>query len=483
MMRIPITSTWKLSTSISNDSIGDITKALQRVDPNIMRYSKLPRLDDVDPCSPEHPLSCVLALGLLRNSYVMDHFPIVIGRMSDEMAYDEPKSVKIYVDAIEKAVIHYGITLIFDTDQSRWAVSKALIKKQRSRSSVPAMKNVQILHQHIFQANFHIHKEPTFDLRQVDYLMDYSPKYNLQRGLVPRTPEVAQKMIWRPYANMRYDTFLHESSEMTYSELVSSIIAEKPFVLACGNSRRDYTGAIVAAQNTGINLIIADTRYKKLKIKETPHLKLVKVSTGEFNVLLTHADFVIVPSELPQTRPVAIGTIAKTKMARKIPIAVNNTGTDTMITHGVDGFFVPDPSAEHEVKYGSYQKIFEELQDENRRREVEANIETMAHTDDVAGVQMANIATCLSAYSSLDGRKRTMFELHHVDDCQACGRNDWCDFWFFSDPQVGVGGKYGNVGPTLTDSCDKIQGAAIVQVVKNSVNGKIYVAAACPASL
>jgi hypothetical protein len=402
------------------------------MDPKMMAYSKLPRLQDVDPCSPQHPLSCVLALGIQRKSYAMDHFPIVISRMSDSMALHEPGYVKIYVDAIEKAVIHYGIQLIFDTDQSRFAVSQALLQKQRSGRSVAAMKNVQIVHNHIFEPSFHLHKVPTFDLRQVDYVMDYSPKYNIQRGLIPRSPEVAQKMIWRPYANMRYDVFLNISTEKVYSELVSSIIASKPFILACGNSRRDYTGAIVAAAKTGINLVIADEHitYKKLKITESPHLKIVKLSRGEFSVLLTHALFVIVPSELPQTRPVAIGTIARTKMAGKVPIAVNNTGCDTMITHGVDGYFVPDPSAKHEAKYGSYQKIFEELQDENRLREIEKNIETMAHSDEVAGVQMVHIASCLGAYSSLDRRKSssTMFELHHVNDCNACGRNDWCDF-------------------------------------------------------
>ena len=470
---IPAKSTLKES-SRNDTTIQEITMALDRLDPNLTVYSKLPHLEDVDPCSPEHPLSCVLALGLPRMTYVMDHFPIVISRMSSSMANNEPRSVKIYVNAIEKAVIHYGIQLIFDTDQSRPSVSKALLQKQLSATS-SVMKNVQIVHNHIFA--------PRFDLRRVDYLMDYSPKYNLQSGLVPRSPQVAQKMIWRPYANMRYDVFLNESSQRDYSKLVSSIIARKPFVLACGSNRRDYTGAILAAENTGMNLIIADTRYKKLKIKETPHLKLVNVSHAEFNVLLTHASFVIVPSALPQTTPVGIGTLARTKMARKIPIAVNNTGTDTMITHGVDGYFVPDPSAEHEVKFGSYQKIFEELQDENRRREIEGNIQTMAHSDEVAGVQMVHIARCLGSYSSLNRRNSTMFELHHVNDCHACGRNDWCDFWLFSDPQVGVEGKYGNVGPTLEDSCEKIKSAAIVQVVKNSISGKIYVAAACSAAL
>jgi hypothetical protein len=454
----------------------EIREAIETIDPGLLLYSKLPHRDDVDPpCSSQNPLSCVIALGLPRKSYVPDYFPIVISRLLVNQS-NHKSTVEMYVDAIEKAVTYYhGITLIFDTDQSRFKVSEALIQRQQQNGSL-ALKNIQFVFNHIF--------EPQFDLRMVDYVMDYSPKYNIQSGLIPNTAEVAQKLIWRPYANMRYEVFLNETSSTEYttnSELVASILANKPFVLACGSNRRDYTGAVLAANITGINLIIADDHksYQDLNLQETPHLKVVQVSHAEFNVLLTHADFVIIPSQLPQTTPVGIGTIARVKMANKIPIAVNNTGADTMITHGVDGFFVPDPSAEHEAIHGSYQKLFEELRDENRRREVETHIETMAHSEEVAGVQMVRIASCLGAYSMLNGGS-IMFELHHINDCQACGRKDWCDFWLFSDPLVGVEGNYGNVGPKLEDSCDKVKSAAIVQVVRNSISGKMYVAAACP---
>jgi len=282
-----------------------------------------------------------------------------------------------------------------------------------------------------------------------------------------------------------------------------SILQSKPFVMACGSNRRDFTGAVYAAEKAGINLIIAETQtYEELNLTENtnPIMRVVSPSHPEFNVLLTHAEYVIIPARLPQVTPVGIGTIARVKMAGKIPIAVNNTGVDTMITHGVDGFLIPDPSAEHEAKFGSYQRVFEELKDESRRKQVEGKIAIMAHTDEVAGVQMARIATCLakSTISSQGGTTTSMYELHHITNCHACGggittaveeettttnsssSSSWCDFWHVSDPMVGIQGTYGQVGPTLEDSCEIVKKAAIVQVVRNPDNEKMYVATACP---
>jgi len=311
--------------------------------------------------------------------------------------------------------------------------------------------------------------------------MDYSPKFNvLQKHIAPH---VAENTIWRPYANMRYSKFLEQTNITEYSDLVSSILQTKPFVLACGSNRRDFTGAVLAAEKTGMNLVIADPHtYEELHLEEKPLLKVVQLSHGEFNVLLTHADYVIVPASLPQPTPVGIGTIARVKMARKIPIGVNNTGIDMYITHGVDGYFVPDPTAEHEAKYGSYQKIFEELRDENRRREIEGKINILAESDEYAGQQMTRIGRCVATHAISSKEGTIMYELHHVNNCHACGRTDWCDFWHVSNSKIGIKGKYGRVGAALEDSCEKVKNAAITQVVRNPRSGKMYVATACSES-
>lgn len=435
-----------------------------------LKYCKLPRREDIPPCSDNEPMSCILALGLPRNSYIEDGFPIILRRLA-EIQDNDGKIVTKYMDVIEKLVAYYGIKVIFDTDHTRIHLGRKLV----------ASKTLQPLHlvlNRLYQRDRRNHIKLT---RPNLTIMDYSPKFNVLKTIKPIFPHEAAKTIWRPYANMFYSKFLVETSVKEYTPLVNSIIA-KPFILACGSNRRDYTGVVYAAEKMGMNLIIAETKtYKELNLVEKPLLKVVKLTHEEFNVVLTQADYVIIPADLPRTIPVGIGTIARTKMARKITIAVNNTGIDKVITHGVDGFLIPDPSAKHEAKYESYQKIFTELQDETKRRKIEEQIDVMAQSDEVAGLQMVNIAKCIATHSiESNTEDMTMFVLHHVNNCHACGQTDWCDYWQVSDKNVGVKGRYGSVGSNLEDSCDAVMSAAIVQIVKNPSNGKLYVATACP---
>ena len=424
----------------------------------------LPSLYDLDN---DNPLSKVMVLG--NRQYVTDHFPIVIPRT----VYKEPENatlVKLYVQAIMQLVQYYGIRVILDSDQTRGYVAQELLSQQRN-------SNTTIVLSHLFPVfgKGHGHFVPNHQFERIDFVMDYSQLFNLHSGIVPKTH--GGKLLTMPYGNMPYSKFLnqsHESLTDTSTEVASLLSNDEPFVLACGSNRRDYSGVVYAAEKIGVRLVIADSHPENVNFTVSSKLAVLKTSFAEFNVLLANSLCVVVPAALPQETPVGIGTIAKAQMARKVTIATNNTGADQMISHGYDGFFVPDPSASYEAKHGAYEAIFRQLQNEDLRRQVEQNVDPIRYTYKHAGQLLARMGRGLVQATV---NKTPLWTLHAVDRCQQC-RIQFCDAWLVNDLDVGIRGPYASVSATSASElgCDRLRQAAATQIVRNSGTGKIYIA-------
>lgn len=431
-----------------------------------------------DSLEPGNVLNRVLALGVPEagsrsaSAWVHRTFPLVVARPAHGQ-HTEESHVKQYVHAITLLVQYYDISCILDTDQTRQGVAKALLENSLRVQRLPSpLSRVKLVLSHIFTREL----GPTL-LDRIDFLLDYSPLFNVRAGLVPRA--FAQKQLVRPYANLPLASFEKEASKAasTVDAAVVEILRSKPFVLACGSNRRDFSGAILAAQRTGVRLVVADKNAEALRLQfaRSPMLRFTSVSGPHFNALLAHALFVVVPAALPQPTPVGIGTLSRVRMARKIAVVTNNTGTNNMITHGFDGFLVPDPSNSSSAGVASYEAIFRLLASDKERVGLERNIDVERYTDEVAGAAMAGIARCIAAEGL------SSWQLHHVTDCAQC-RYSWCseDSWAVNSADVGVRGQYSDVGPDLASlGCERLAEAATIQVVRNSINARVYVARAC----
>lgn len=224
-------------------------------------------------------------------------------------------------------------------------------------------------------------------------------------------------------------------------------------------------------------MVIVDKSPSSLPFTPTSSLWVTSVSSSDFNVLLAQSMFVIVPASIPQSTPVGIGTLAKVRMARKIPIATKDTGTENMITEGYDGFFVENPSAESEKEHRNYERIYTRLLNETYRREIEENIDTMLNTYEVAGAAaMVKFGKCVASAAI---HNTTEWTLHRFHDCQECPRH-LCNTWVVEDQGVGKTGAYRSIGPELGETkCDILNNAATDQVVKNPTSGELFAAVAC----
>jgi len=418
----------------------------------------------------------LLVLG--NAQYAHEYFPIVLGRPTQRAIAQNESIISGFMNALVQALDYYDIRMIFDTSQTPGALARELVQL-KIKEPMKQIFEVEFVLVHVFPSDcFHGHFIPFQHFNAIKYVMDYSPLFNSREELVPQT--LRSKMIPFPYVNMPEEKFNRSiAPNRNISKKIRTIIEGENYILTCGSNRRDYGGAIAAANQLKINMIIAASDANKLSFNNSRYVSALATNFDDFNVLLRYALFVVVPAALPQSTPVGIGTIAKVKMAGKITVATNNTGVDNMILHGFDGFFVNDPSAEYEKHHREYEQIFRKLLDLKYRSDLEKNVFAKQNMVESAASELVKVAHC-----TLDSviSNSSPWTLHLITDCAQCqhiGRA-LCQEFTVESPHVAVSDEYATVGPTLSEiGCEVFQKSPMKQIVRNSKTKRVYAAIGC----
>lgn len=175
---------------------------------------------------------------------------------------------------------YYNFKILYDCDHSRVEYSDKLVSMKDN-----ILSDVIIILNHYYPKN-------TKYLDNVDYIMDYCPKFLIDRGIIPKRYEKKLKLV-------DYSTVVTIPKEL--SNEIRNLTHQK-YILAGGRTQRDYSQVVKACNKMKVKLIICDTN--KYDIRETDYVKTITVSETDFTVLIQHSLFVIVPAKNNVQTPV-----------------------------------------------------------------------------------------------------------------------------------------------------------------------------------
>ena len=324
----------------------------------------------------DSPFDKVLCFGIVspgsgsRLSYTTDIFKIVISRPSDK----DPKAKQI--PEITKRILNYygdKIKLVYDTDHSRSEYATALIKMKSD-----VLKDVMLVLNHFYTKSDNL-------LESIDYIMDYSPDFVIDRKLIPK--KYADKIKPTIYSTVVVMPYIQDVPEEV-TKYIDSTNKHGGYILAGGKNRRDYSNIIKACNHLRVNLLICDTNLTKHKIIETKYVKTMTVTPKVFNHLIKHSLFVVCPAINNVPTPVGITVICKSHIIGKICVSTVNTGIEPFIEHMKTGYIVPNTVR-------NFKSTITKLLNPKIRLRMERNIDKIKYTEKGAKERTENFITKL----------------------------------------------------------------------------------------
>jgi hypothetical protein len=140
-------------------------------------------------------------------------------------------------------------------------------------------------------------------------------------------------------------------------------------------------------------LVICDTEdLANSDIKNTRYVTKHNVSMTEFDMLVRHCMFLVVPIKEDITAPAGITVIVKGFLAGKACISTTGAGVDEYIQHGVNGLIVNNNelALEKSIRY---------VMDPKKRKRMENNINKHRFTSD--GIRDSIMEMMISIFENI----------------------------------------------------------------------------------
>lgn len=322
---------------------------------------RLPKLEDLD----NNPFNRVLCLGILtsnpnvRHSYTSELFSLIIhrGNITESNYAHLPQAIKLIKQ-------YYDFKILLDIDHSRPQYSDkiALLKKN-------VLQDTIIILNHYTPKNTDL-------LRYVDYVLDYSPKFLIQRKIIPKIYESKLRAV-------DFATVVNFPDQ-----IISNDILKSKYILTGGKTRRDYKELALACNSLKVNLVLCDPNIDDIDIPETKYIKKIKTDPQMFNVLIENSLFVVIPAKNNVASPVGITVIAKSFILGKVCISTINSDIDEFISDGYNGFIVENTKS-------AYEKAISFLLNDANRFKLEQNVDRIRYTNEGAKLRISSFISSL----------------------------------------------------------------------------------------